>query len=282
MGIRIQPLEIEIPANDPFKNDLLGRKEPVEILTHLVTSIDGPCVLAVDAAWGNGKSTFLRLWSQHLENEKFPLVKFNAWETDFSKDPFIALSTELINGLKKRPGESIQKLIGSMQKGVAEIARIALPSVVHSVVGNEIGEALLAYANYRLSAYREAKNSVADFKKKLGDIAKKISTECDKPVVVMIDELDRCRPSYAVELLEVAKHLFSVDHIVFVLAINRSELSHSVKALYGHKFNANGYLKRFIDVDFQLPLPDRDEFISDLLKRTKVRKYFERTQDRGP
>ena len=81
----------------------------------------------------------------------------------------------------------------------------------------------------------------------------------------MIDELDRCRPSYAVELLEVAKHLFEVEHIVFVLAINRAQLAHSIRALYGIGFDADGYLRRFVDVDFVLPEPDRDQLIRALL-----------------
>ena len=99
MGIRIQPKEIEVPEDDPFRHDLLGRKEPVEILTHLVGNLEGPCVLALDAAWGTGKTTFLRIWAQHLRIEGFPVVEFNAWETDFSGEPFVALSTELTEGL---------------------------------------------------------------------------------------------------------------------------------------------------------------------------------------
>ena len=99
MGFRVQPPPIDIPEDDPFSNDLLDRRESAEVLTHLLASIEGPCVLAVDAAWGNGKTTFLGMWSQHLRNEGFPVVGFNAWETDFSEDPFIALSTELTEGL---------------------------------------------------------------------------------------------------------------------------------------------------------------------------------------
>ena len=56
MGIRIQPSEIDVPEDDPFKNDLLSRQEPTEVLTHLVGALEGPCVLAVDAAWGAGLS----------------------------------------------------------------------------------------------------------------------------------------------------------------------------------------------------------------------------------
>ena len=58
--------------------------------------------------------------------------------------------------------------------------------------------------------------------------------------MIVIDELDRCRPSYAVEILEMAKHLFSVDRVVFVLSINRDQLAHSVKVLYGSDFGRTG------------------------------------------
>ena len=96
---------------------------------------------------------------------------------------------------------------------------------------------------------------------------------------MVIDELDRCRPSYAVELLEVVKHLFGVDRIVFVLAINRSELAHSVRALYGSGFDADNYLRRFFDVDFQLPEPGRRAFINSMIEAVNIREYFERALD---
>ena len=86
----------------------------------------------------------------------------------------------------------------------------------------------------------------------------------------MIDELDRCRPSYAVELLETAKHLFDVDRIIFVLALNREQLEYAVKALYGNMFDAEGYLRRFFDLDFRLPAPERDDFITELFTQVKI------------
>ena len=89
--------------------------------------------------------------------------------------------------------------------------------------------------------------------------------------MILIDELDRCRPSYAIELIEVAKHLFEADHVVFVLSVNRTQLTHSIRALYGDRFDASGYLRRFFDIDFRLPDPDRNRFIKDLLKRIKHR-----------
>lgn len=106
MGIRVQPREIDVRASNPFEADLLDRREAVDTLTHLVGNLEGPCVIAVDAAWGFGKTTFLRMWSQHLRNQGFSVVAFNAWETDFSEDPFLTLSTELTEGLQSDDREA--------------------------------------------------------------------------------------------------------------------------------------------------------------------------------
>lgn len=290
MGIRIQPREIEVPEKDPFKNDLLGRKEPAEILTHLVGSIEGPCVLAVDAAWGAGKTTFLRIWSQHLRNQGFPVVEFNAWETDHSGDPFVALSSELTEGLQECKDEPLAQKIDETKKAAKEVFRRAVPGAIRvatagildvgPLMEKEVGQALASYAKVRLSEYQEAQKSVNTFRNVLQDMAGTLSeAHVNRPLIVVIDELDRCRPSYAVELLEVAKHLFSVENIVFVLAVNRSELGHSINALYGSEFDAEGYLRRFFDVDFRLPKPERDAFIVAMLKATQINDYFSRTND---
>ena len=106
----------------------------------------------------------------------------------------------------------------------------------------QIGQIISSLIEDKLTSYQNVKESIKVFRGTLENIAESLSEEKGHPLIVIIDELDRCRPSYAVELLENAKHLFSVDHIVFVLAVNRSELVHSVKALYGDGFDALGYL----------------------------------------
>ena len=284
--IRIQPCEIKVPPNNPFENDRLGRQEPAEILTHLLGSLEGPCVLAVDAMWGNGKTTFLRMWAQHLRDQEFPVVKFNAWETDFSGDPFVALSTELIEGLSQDTdtplGQKIAETKEVLRRAVPGLIRVATAGIlnVEPLLGKEVGQALASYAEARMSEYQGAQQSVEAFQDALQNMAKTLSeSHQGRPLVVMIDELDRCRPSYAVELLETAKHLFAVNNLVFVLAVNRAELAHSIKALYGSGFDAEGYLGRFFDVDFVLPAPGRDAFIDDRLSAIQINKYFERTRD---
>ena len=289
MAVRIQPYDIEVPEDDPFKHDLLDRKESVEVLTHLVSSFDGPCVLAVDAAWGNGKTTFLKMWRQHLRNHEFPVVDFNAWETDFAGNPFLALSTELTEELQEFAG--LDEKLSIAKEQAKEVMRRVVPGIIRAVTAgalnvdtlleNELGGALASIAENSVTEYKSAKRSIAKFRNTLQDIANTVSqSRSNRPLILMIDELDRCRPSYAVELLEIAKHLFSVNHLVFILAINRSELGHSIKALYGTDFDANGYLRRFVDIDFRLPDPDRKDFIKSALAQIRIDDYFSRTQDR--
>ena len=285
-------MKSKYPRDNPFQHDLLGRKEQVEILTHLVGGFEGPCVLAVDAAWGTGKTTFIRMWAQHLRNEGFPVVEFNAWKTDFAVDPFVALSTELTEGLQQyaNSDKSLATKIAETKKGATEVLRLAVPGAIRlatagildltPLIEKEVGQALASYAKDRLSQYQEAQTSVESFKHTLEDMAKTLAQSKERrPLVLFVDELDRCRPSYAVELLEVAKHLFSVDQIVFVLTVNRPELAHSIKSLYGRGFDAAGYLRRFFDLDFALPDPERRGFIDAVLNSMQIDRYFERTRD---
>lgn len=290
MGIRIQPLEIEVPENNPFENDLLNRKEQAVVLTHLVGKIEGPCVIAIDSIWGAGKSTFVRLWAQHLRNQKFPVVEFNAWDTDYSKSPFVTLSHELTEGIREYDGDGLKNEISKTLKTASVVLSSLLPTAIRAGVGEgleinpvlekEAGHAIASLVEKRLNSYSKNKKSIAKFKSALAEMATKLrNLNENKPLIVIIDELDRCRPSYAVELLEMAKHLFTVDHVVYVLAVNRSELSHSIRALYGNRFDAEGYLKRFFDVHFKLPEPNKGDFIEELLDRINIKNYFARTKD---
>ena len=219
------------------------------------------------------------------EIEGFPVIEFNAWETDFAGDPFVALSSELTDGLSEYTDEPLSGKITAAREAAKEVSLRAIPGIIRvatlgildisPLMEKEIGQFLASQAQERLASYQEARQSVQHFRTVLQEMASTLTTANQgRPLVVVIDELDRCRPSYAVELLEVAKHLFRVDHIVFVLAVNRSELAHSIRSLYGSSFDGDGYLRRFFDIDFQLPNPEREKFISALLDTTHIDQFF--------
>lgn len=291
MSIPLRPQDIDVPENDPFKNDLLDRKETAGFLTELVRSIEGPGVVAIDAAWGTGKTTFLRMWVQQLRNDKFAVVEFNAWDTDFAADAFLAVSTELQAGLESAALDVPTAATRAIKKWSKEILRHGVPELVRlAVAGMPLVDAVSGkvaksivdrFTESRVSSYTAAKQAVTEFRSALGSAAAAVSKSSEtKPLVVVVDELDRCRPTYAVELLETAKHLFSVDHIVFVLAINGTELSHSVKSLYGVNFDADRYLRRFFDAEVSLPDPDLRRLTTNALRITGLDSLGARIPDR--
>ena len=278
--VRVQPPVPEISEKEPFDADCLDRKESVEVLTRIVSRIEGPCVVALDAPWGYGKTTFLKMWEAWLRQEAqgFPVVAcFNAWETDFTNNPFLALSSELTKELETCTKTALIPGFNTFKRTAEKLLRVAIPAIPQLAgsllpVGGAAVETVLSVLSAAVSDetetndYLETKAAIASFKDALGKLAQGL----EKPLVIIIDELDRCRPSYAIELLEVVKHLFSVDNVVFVLAVNHAGLAHSVKALYGSDFDAEGYLRRFFDLDFQLPKPGREQFVQELLETTKL------------
>ena len=278
--VRIQPGSIEVPKNYPFVNDKLNRQDQIEVLTSVIESNSGPCVIAIDAAWGNGKTTFLKMWTQYLRNKYFFVVDFNAWETDYCNIPFIALYTEIKNVLdKNKQNKTNEKLKDLIKTFIDDAKKVPSNYYISKVnidlllpISAEVQKKDENWKDKVISEYEESKLLQYESKCRLQKVAKEIAELDGKPLVIVIDELDRCRPSFAVEFLEITKHIFGIDNIVFVLSINRSQLEHSVKALYGSSFDSKEYLRRFFDLEITLPSPSRDHFIDTILEKTGVAK----------
>lgn len=305
MTIRVQPSEVVVPPKDPFANDRLKRKDSILALTNLLSEIEGSCVLAVDAEWGMGKTTFLRMWAQHLRDEEFPVVEFNAWETDFTWDPFFALWSELTIQLGEQSGgesspfqaDHARNLIRVLRSvglgGGIALSALGQPELAAAAAlgsdalrqldeGPEARSEQVDRATLAEAPYREAKDLIREFRTSLEESARSLVETCSgRPLVILIDELDRCRPTYAIELLETAKHFFNVDHIVFVLCLDRLQLGHSVRAIYGSDFNSDGYLRRYFDIDYRLPEPSRTAFLTALAEDLQIAEQLQVTASDG-
>ena len=248
---------IEIDEVNPFKNCELGREKYAQVLTSIVQNYRDGFVLAINNEWGTGKTTFLKMWEQHLKNEKFTTLHFNAWKSDFSSNPFLALISQLgilekkvlnktYNGFLSKSAVFIKRLGPGLIKGAAKryIDDPGLQELLN--VSAEItADSLEDQIDKQLSIEKD----IDDFREALIELVKAASSE--KPIVFIIDELDRCRPDYAVAVLEQTKHFFAIDGIVFVLAIDKKQLGHAVRGVYGSdQINANEYLRRFIDLEY--------------------------------
>lgn len=137
----------------------------------------------------------------------------------------------------------------------------------------EIPERLLdKYASKMIDDYQEVKCSQEEFQRNLSALLKGFDavSELHLPLFVIIDELDRCRPTYAITLLERIKHLFDIEEIVFVVATDTEQLQKAISGLYGANFDGGGYLQRFFTRTFSLPKPTTREFIDAMIAASGV------------
>lgn len=278
--MNIKPQEITIDPNNPYDGNRLFRNEQAaKALTQIVKHTQSGFTLSINADWGYGKTTFVKMWDVELQKEGYKTIYFNAWESDFVADPMMALIDGLREGFdsKDLPQEKLQKLF-ALWDVIIRIAK-EIP------VGNIGLFGKIAYAFKRgidgllenknqLQEHQSIRKLVVDFREQLKSVAKEISP--DKQLIIFVDELDRCRPYYAVQMLERIKHFFSIDNIIFVLSIDKGVLCKSIRAIYGGlDIDTEAYLRRFIDLEFNFPKPNPRDFIKLLYDQRKMGEYME-------
>lgn len=261
-----------IEENEGFseKADIFQRKQFGERLADLVRSCQDGIVIALDAQWGEGKSTFIKMWRGHIgPNAENPIksLYFDAFANDYQKDPFLALAGELYD-LVTDEGDEKKKEFKDKAKGVAKsLARGAIKIAVRTISGGIVDGSVIDSAEKdvsdlfadqvdsiiadKLENAKKDKLAIESFRGYLEKFADDHGN--GSPIVFIIDELDRCRPDFALDLLEQIKHLFSVKGIVFLLVLNRDALEEIIKVRYGSGISASQYLQKFINLWLTLP-----------------------------
>ena len=258
-------LKVEEPKIDPDKpwcDDELDRQKIADRLTTVIKDQEAPFVISLDGRWGTGKTFLLKRWQAQLVKDGFQAIYFNAWEDDFCDDPLLAIIGQL--------AEHFQE--GKLKAMATRIGEVALPILTGRFLGVSLKREDLSRKDL-LADYRIQLRTKREIRERLTDLAALVRNETDQPLVFIIDELDRCRPTFAIELLERVKHIFDVRHIVFVFGINRTELTKSVQSIYGD-IDASVYLRRFFDMEFVLPEADPETFCRHLLQRYDLWSYF--------
>lgn len=277
-GVKIDWSEgVEID-NEYFHKDQLDRARYAEFLTNylLGQSKEKPYVLNLNSAWGTGKTYFLKRWKYDLEKHH-PVIYIDAWKDDHSDDPFMTVVSAIISSLREltdKPessilskgfenGWSLLKAMGPLMVGAAakkylgkDIDELASLTEENSPdIRKDVGDAAVKMAQFLISSHEKKSESVKALKLDiLGWIDAVVgqNNELGKPTFVIIDELDRCRPSYAVEMLEAVKHIFDITGVYFIIATDTEQLQHAIKVVYGEEFDAQTYLSRFFDSRFSL------------------------------
>ena len=247
-ALKLKLLEPDVSPDEPWQDDTLDRAQIAEKLANLFRDQRDPFVISIDGPWGTGKTFLLKRWQKELENKGFRVIYFNAWEDDFCDDPLLSIIGQLSDHFKK----------GNLKKLADEMGKIAIPLLKKnalSVLNRATGLTFEVDLNERslLKEYRDQRQTKTELKNHLTKMSAAVVQETNHPLVFIIDELDRCRPTFAIELLERVKHICDVPDMVFVFGINRDELCKSLQSVYGD-IDADVYLRRFFDLEFSLPI----------------------------
>ena len=273
--------EIKLYKDRFEHHDQLGRSPTGADLSELVDKIEKPLVIALDGSWGSGKSFFLKCWvgeHSYRYGSTNQTVYFDAFKHDYLDDPIVALTGAITGRFREQEDEQqeqnqrrTQKLRKAAWAVSKVVGRIALSAAIHcttetlSDLGDEIAKTVGQEAKDFLEKEQGNKDSkkfwdahhakiaaMDAFRLALEELTKPNDAEPIK-LVIVIDELDRCRPDYALSLLEIIKHFFNVEGVHFVLGVNLSELQNIVRARYGSNIDAATYLQKFYSVVLSLP-----------------------------
>lgn len=280
--MNIKHYEIEIYQENPFANCKLDRQKYSTVLTNIINSYPYGFVLAINNKWGTGKTTFVKMWGQDLKNNGFQTIYFNAWENDFENNPLTALMGELKTLTTKDTEPEFKKTLKRASALTKNIAPIIAKAIADRYIDTEgIKDAIVGVTKgvsdvfeNEVQEYDKKKKNISEFKQNLSEFI--ANTNDGKPLVFIIDELDRCRPNYAVSILEQIKHFFSVPNIVFILSIDKEQLGNAIKGVYGSdSIDASEYLRRFIDLEYSIPEPDVEIFYRYLYDYFQFDDFFQ-------
>lgn len=266
-------------------NDSIGRGEFVRQFVKMLNAIEDNCTIALEGNWGSGKTFFVKQVKMVLDahnpnyqpvngfltEERRKAIKekcsefnaedgstelkpqlcvyYDAWQNDNDEDPILSLVY------------SIVKEIGSDFSFKKNSTLNIFSELINLVCNKDISKLKKALKGENaLDLIKETKDE-AD---KVSEFLQSLLPEVGERLIVFVDELDRCKPSYAVKLLEKIKHYFLDEEITFVFSVNINELQHTIKKHYGNDFDATRYLDRFFDLRATLPKFDLEKYYANI------------------
>lgn len=280
--MKINPPKAVIDPNDPFKHALFGRKAFAESLTNLLQNVAENIVVFVNAPWGEGKTTFAQMWRANLRNLKREVIYFDAYAADYFEDPFVSFSGEILELVDKHIAkgttlderQKFKKTAAVVGKRLAGLGtKMVLRAVTMNLVDlsdvqelKKVGEELAGgisevgadTVEKEIEDHIHEKDTLRNFKETLAKLAEKVRQKQGFPLTIIVDELDRCRPDFALGLLERMKHLFDVENVAFVLLVNIGQIEGYIRNVYGNADTA-AYLRKFGGLFVDLP---RQETVS--------------------
>lgn len=250
-----------------FQDDLLGLQDFAARLEQFIATehefVESGLVIALSSKFGSGKSTFLQMWTASLderEEEKPLVITLNAWESDYNGDPLFAIVSALAKTIQEK-GEAADTLLEAA-KDFGWFATTIGSQLVNKFTGidpvaagenaekkkAERREGILLDMD-AFSIFERRRNAMHSLKIAIREI---VSSSTPRAFFI-VDELDRCRPDYAITYLETIKHIFDIKGAVFILAADRKQLENSAKTAFGLELDFEEYYRKFVHREIALP-----------------------------
>lgn len=252
---------------DALTQDPLHRKREIEDFLKMLIAVEPPYTFVIDAPWGSGKSFFVKQVAralqmtnpalsqdsakpsttfgnidEELHKKPYLPIYFNAWEDDHFDNPILPILASIASTTGEKSvkgGEDFRKgIIGAIE---AAASLVGYGGDINGVIENFSGTDFLEqYKNER------------ELRGKIDELIKSNLPKIADRAVIFIDELDRCRPEFAIKVLEQTKTLFQQENIVVVYSTDITQLAHSLQGIYGPRFDGRKYLERFYDKRLEL------------------------------
>lgn len=260
-----------------LRDNPIGRNGNVLRFISLLSQIQESCTIAINGEWGSGKTFFVKqvklildaLNDQSTMDEQtrtevkrivhqidtdvecYSTVYYDAWMYDNNDDPILSLVYATIASNQAQFSETKKRsILGSAAALAGALTGRDINTFLQEVSGKD------AFAPFK---------DADDIREMVKQFINSLIEECGNRLVFFIDELDRCKPDYAIRFMERIKHYFEDDRITFVFSVSISQLQATVKNYYGSEFNATRYLDKFFDLRVSLPTPNIKKFMQTRL-----------------
>jgi len=276
-------------ALNMFANDGVERNQYIARFVNLLDAISEECTIALDGDWGSGKTFFTKqvklildacnpqsdmeddtrnevvkiMQSMKLNcGDSYATVYYDAWANDNTDDPILSFIYEALKDIPVvKPAN--QKNIADTIAAIAEVATGAsISNLLEKAKGVDFFKAI-----------KDEQHIRGLLKVFIDDLI----IERANRLIVFIDELDRCKPEYAIRLLERTKHYFDDERVVFVFSVNIAQLQHTIRVYYGDGFDATRYLDKFFDLRVSLPEINYDTYLLKCFSDMQTSYYCDKT-----
>lgn len=253
-----------------LQNDFIKRNKYIASFFNLINGIEDNKIIALDGEWGSGKTWFVKsieyLINSDVNNElnivnneimdnvkdNYMTFYYNAWENDDAESAMLSLIYKLINDSCLQKEENKVGAIPRLLNTIIKFVTNGTIDIKQDVFGEQ-------WNNKQITDCIETSEEI---KKTFKELINNLLVEKKNKILIIIDEIDRCKPIFAINLLENIKHFYDDDRIIFLVATNNKELASSVCKVYGEKYDGDLYLDRIFDINLELPNNYIKDYIS--------------------